>query len=184
MSHLAPRLIGGTMLAALALTACTPPYGDRDRDPAPTPEESVSPSEDPSPAGTPESAGGEVGLGETTRGVPDGVDEGTAGESSVAGVGWSSDGATLYVTTFGSSSCPLVPTDLTAGGGTITIEVTMTGGAVCTMDFVPSTTAIDAPEGIPTTEAHTVTIDDVGSTELPAAADPIAYAWIAAPTDG
>lgn len=47
------------------------------------------------------------------------------------------------------------------------------------MDYVPATTAIPAPEGVPTTITQTVTIADVGSTDLAPAADPIAYAWIA-----
>ncbi|WP_454296276.1 hypothetical protein [Salana multivorans] len=185
MSHLAPRLIGGALLAALALTACTPPYGDRDPHGTPTPEDSATPSPSPSgdtrPTDSTETDGGDEGLGETTLGTPDGVDPSAGAADAAAGVGWSSDGATLYVTTFGSSSCPNIPSDLTAADGTIEITLTTSGGAVCTMDYVPATTAIPAPEGVPTTITQTMTIADVGSTDLPPAADPIAYAWIAVP---
>lgn len=185
MSHLAPRLIGGAILAALALTACTPPYGDRDPHGTPSTEDSStaspSPSGDTRPTDSTETNGGSEGLGETTMGTPEGVDGSAGAADAAAGAGWSSDGATLYVTTFGSSSCPRVPAEITAADGTIEIVLVASGGAVCTQDYVPATTAVPAPAGVPTTITQTVTITDIGSTDLPPAADPIAYGWIAAP---
>lgn len=190
-------LLGGAALTALALSACTPPYGDRDvtGTPSPEPEISISPEKPDSsggatrPTDSPDlNGGGEAtddgALGETTIGMPAGVDASAAADASV-GLGWSSDGATLYVTTFGSSSCPRVPSDLTAAAGEMTIDLTTAGGAVCTADYVASTTAIPTPAAVPSDVAYTVTVSDagtdLGTAELAPAADPIAFAWIAAP---
>lgn len=187
MSHPTIRhlsLVGGALLAVVALGACTSPYGERGPGLSPSPSLSASPDDDPSghtrPTDDPTVNGGAtVALGEVTRGVPDGIDE-AGSVDAVGGVGWSSDGATLYVTTFGSSTCPGVASDIVAEDGTLTIEITMTGGAVCTMDYVPTTTAVPAPAGVPTAITQTAVLQDLGSVELAPAADPIAYAWVPA----
>lgn len=187
MSHPAFRrlsLAGGALLAIVALGACTSPSGDRGAGGSPSPSLSASPDEDPSGHTRPTddataNGGSDVALGEVTRGLPPGIDE-TGSVDSVGGVGWSSDGAILYVTTFGSSTCPGVASGLTAADGTLDIEITMTGGAVCTMDYVPTTTAVPAPADAVTTVTQTAVLGDLGSAELAPAADPIAFAWIAA----
>lgn len=173
-------------VAALSLTACTSPQGDAG---APTasasaePTSSATASAEPTGSATAGGSGTADASGITNlpdgvtfvRGLPDGTDQPA---DAVAGVGWSSDGTQLFVTTFGSSTCPLVATGLEADGTGVTVELTQAGGAVCTMDLAPATTTLDAPSGVSTTAETPVTIGELGSASVPAAASPVAMGWI------
>jgi len=82
-------------------------------------------------------------------------------------VGWQSAGR-LYVVTYGSSTCPRVPVDVAvATGNRLTIATKPTSDGPCTMDFGPSTSVIDAPQGLDDTMPVQVTIDGVGLTVPP-----------------
>jgi hypothetical protein len=75
-------------------------------------------------------------------------------------VAWADDGARLAVTTSGSSSCPLGPTDAeVVGSQEVRVHVTFPGRDPCTADIAPRTTEIDAPEGVSADEPLTVVLD-------------------------
>jgi hypothetical protein len=72
------------------------------------------------------------------------------------------DGAHLAVTTSGSSSCPLGPTDAeVVGSREVCVHVTFLfpDRDPCTADIAPTTTEIDVPEGISADEPLTVVLD-------------------------
>lgn len=176
--RLATALLGA---GVLLLAACTSPYpasGSSGGD-GPDPSTSASQDADGGDDGDAGSPGGAVGLGETTTGVPEGAAAPPA--DVVGGAGWSADGQTLYLTTYGSSTCPTVPAavDVTADG--IEVQLVPSGGAVCSADFAPSTTAVPAPSDAAPAAASQITLGELGEGELPAAADPIAYVWLSQP---
>lgn len=174
----APALLGA---GVLLLAACTSPYPSSGAAGTEAPSPSASQDTDTGDSGDAgESGSADVSLGETTVGVPEGAAAPPA--DVVAGAGWSGDGATLYVTTYGSSSCPNVPAAITATADGIEVEIVPSGGAVCTADFAPSTTAVTAPSGADAAAATQITLGDLGEGELPAAADPIAYVWLSQPS--
>jgi hypothetical protein len=75
---------------------------------------------------------------------------------------WADDGAHLAVTTSGSSSCPLGPTDAeVVGAQEVRVHVTFLfpDRDPCTADIAPTTTEIDVPEGISADEPLTVVLD-------------------------
>lgn len=155
-ARLAAALAGP--LLALALAGCAGGAGG-----AATPAPSV-PSETPPPSEGPgDDLGEEAGddpavLGERWADAPapevgpDGTAEPTAG--------WVEPGARLYVTTLGSSSCPLAPTGLapSAADGVLTVELTRVGGPMCTMDFSPTSWTLDLPAGLADASPLTVTL--------------------------
>jgi hypothetical protein len=78
---------------------------------------------------------------------------------------WLQQGAKLAVTTWGSSTCPVVGTDIKvvapAGEGN-TVEIITKDypdDQVCTMDLVPYTTEFWAPTDVSATEVLTVQIE-------------------------
>jgi hypothetical protein len=74
----------------------------------------------------------------------------------------------MYLVTYGSGSCPKLPTSVSASGSnqlTITTEATSAGP--CTMDFGPTTSVVDVPQGIDDTKPVQVTVDGVASTVPP-----------------
>ena len=82
-------------------------------------------------------------------------------------VGWEGPGR-LYVVTYGSSTCPRVPVSVTAAtGNRLAITTKPTSDGPCTMDFGPSTSVIDAPQGLDDTMPVQVTIDGVAVTVPP-----------------
>jgi hypothetical protein len=68
---------------------------------------------------------------------------------------------TLALTTMGSSSCPAVPIKLTVRN-THTVEVTFSSdygsAAACSTDIVPTTSVIDLPDSVRTSESITVQV--------------------------
>lgn len=198
----APRVLTALALTGvLALAACTSPRPDAGEgaDSSASPEESASSSETSSPTDDETSASPDGGDDESAtdgpidpdgdaeitdgglesvRGLPNGVE---APLDTPGGVGWNEAGDALLVVTFGSSSCPLVPEGLTEGDSMVEIPLVASGGAVCTMDYVPTVTTLPAPAGLDPASAVTAQLGDLGQVTVPAAATPPAMGWLPAP---
>ncbi|TGO06518.1 hypothetical protein SERN_0710 [Serinibacter arcticus] len=187
----------------LALAACTPPQGSSSEEsgsvePGPTESSETSGTASPSPSqsestdhgGTtrptdePQTDGEQSGDADTgspfefVRGLPSGVEEAPA--DSAAGVGWNEAGDALYVVTFGSSSCPLVPQTVEQAGGGLEITLAAAGGAVCTMDIVPTYATVAPPSGVASDAPVTAVLGDLGQVTVPPAATPTQIGWLAA----
>ena len=91
-----------------------------------------------------------------------------------AGVGWATDReGELWVLTQGSSTNPLVATEATADGQTVTITLgEARPGEPATSDLVPTTSYIAAPEGVDSNAPVTVVLGDLGTAEILDAANP------------
>ncbi|MEP6650393.1 MAG: hypothetical protein ABJA74_10865 [Lapillicoccus sp.] len=82
-------------------------------------------------------------------------------------VGWGGRGR-MYVVTFGSGTCPKLPTTVTVGDGNrLTITTTSNSKGPCTMDVSPTTSVITVPRGFDDTTPVQVTVDGVPSTVPP-----------------
>ena len=99
------------------------------------------------------------------------VDEGSAEEvpeptGDEPFVQYLQDGGRLAITIWGSSTCPVIPTQLRvtaeAGEGNAVEAVLpqVDDDRPCTMDFVPHTTVFSTPADVTTTEELEVTIGD------------------------
>ena len=96
----------------------------------------------------------------TSREVPvSAVSVSTTGPAAA----WAADGA-LQVVTWGSGSCPNLPTSVKADGANhvrvATEEWRPPGSNGCSADLSPTTSTVAVPEGIDVSSAVTVTIDD------------------------
>lgn len=190
------RGLAAAAILPAVLVACTPPDGNRSTQETATPvptESSTATGDSESESGSAESesteseSGGSDGesgaVGSVTpedtyaQGLPAGVSE--APESATAGASWSEDGSELYVVTFGSSSCPLVAQSVQEStDGALEVTLVETGGAVCTMDYTPTTTTVsDLGEVDPSAE-HEVTLGELGALTLPAASDSVSMTWV------
>ena len=88
----------------------------------------------------------------------------TSGQSIV---GWSGPGL-MYLVTYGSGSCPKLPTSVSAAGSNqLTLTTAPSSDGPCTMDFGPTTSVVDVPPGIDDTKPVEVTVDGVVSTVPP-----------------
>lgn len=89
---------------------------------------------------------------ETVRGVPAGVtltDDEQLGEQPVAV--WADNRETLTVVTWGSSSCPPVPTSLDVESAALmNLRFAPPVAEVCTADFAPTSHVFTTPDGIST----------------------------------
>ena len=114
------------------------------------------------PAPTAGSATGSTPTVSHTKGLPSSVTvTDTSGQSQV---GWFGPGQMCLVT-YGSSTCPRVPTSVTsAAGNRLTITTAPSSDGPCTMDFGPTTSVVDVPQGISDTQPVQVTVDGVAST--------------------
>ncbi|RCK70423.1 hypothetical protein DT076_07205 [Desertihabitans brevis] len=74
-------------------------------------------------------------------------------------VGWVEVGHRFYVTTWGSSSCPMAPTALVTEGRSLHVAMTGTGGPDCTADLTGTSYALDVPPGLRGTESLTVVLE-------------------------
>lgn len=87
---------------------------------------------------------------ETVRGVPSGVtltDAEQTGEQPVAV--WTDNRETLTVVTWGSSSCPPVPTSLELESAMLlNLTFAPPNDEVCTADFAPTSHVFNTPDGI------------------------------------
>lgn len=198
----APHVLRAAALAGvLALAACTPPQGSSSEEsgseepgptessetsgtasPSPSQSESTDPGGTTRPTDEPQTDGeqsGDTGSPfEFVRGLPSGVEEAPADRA--AGVGWSEAGDALYVVTFGSSSCPLVPQTVEQAGGGLEITLAAAGGAVCTMDIVPTYATVAPPSGVASDAPVTAILGDLGQVTVPPAATPTQIGWLAA----
>jgi hypothetical protein len=100
-----------------------------------------------------------------TKGLPPTVTPSvTTGQSLL---GWTGRGR-MYLVTYGSGSCPKLPTSVSASGSNqLTITTASTSDGPCTMDFGPTTSVVDVPQGIDDTKPVQVTVDGVASTVPP-----------------
>jgi hypothetical protein len=74
-------------------------------------------------------------------------------------VGWIDAGRRMYVTTWGSSSCPTVPTDLDAqSDSALSLTLKDKVSQSCTEDLVPTTYALDVPVEVSAAPEVQVTI--------------------------
>ncbi|MGG7507170.1 hypothetical protein [Plantibacter sp. YIM 135249] len=70
---------------------------------------------------------------------------------------WTTDGTSIALTTFGSSSCPAAPTKVEVVSATkLSMPLKATGGEVCTADFAPHTYEIPKPDGIDASKSITI----------------------------
>lgn len=177
-------LAASAVFAVVALAACTPPQGESvggASSPTATVTADATATAEATVTATP-TGSAIVGIPEGVEyavGLPTGVTDPPA--EAVAGAGWSTDGSQLYVTVFGSSSCPTVATGFEATGSTVTVELAEASGVVCTADFVPTTTTLNAPGLDLDGTAVDVAIGDLGTAAVPAAADPISFGWVLQP---
>jgi hypothetical protein len=77
-------------------------------------------------------------------------------------VAWADDGRSLAVTTYGSSSCPVGPTDIeVVGAQEVRVELAFLfpDRDPCTADMAMNTYEVDAPGGISADEPLTVLLD-------------------------
>ena len=146
------RTIRGTALTILlgaALAGCAGSSGS-------TQTADVTPTPTPSPSPT-ATADAVPSVAETTfPGAPEGVDEGET--AVVAG----DDARHLQVVTYGSSTCPVLPTDVTWDAAAGTLAITLTGPDatdVCTMDLAPTTSVVALPDDAPDAAGLTVEVD-------------------------
>jgi len=193
------------LTGVLALAACTPPQGSASEDsssedasptgssessdtasPSPSQSTSTDPGATTRPTDEPQTDGGSTDESETgspfpfVRGLPSGVEEAPA--DTAAGVGWNEAGDELLVVTFGSSSCPLVPQSVEQSNGGLEITLAPAGGAVCTMDMVPTYATVPPPSGVASDAPVTAVLGDLGQVTVPPAATPAEIGWLAAET--
>jgi len=148
------RTIRGTALTILlgaALAGCAGSSGS-------TPTTDTTPTPTPTPTPSPSTTSDAVpSVAETSfPGAPDGVTEGET--AVVAG----DDARHLQVVTYGSSTCPVLPTDVTWDAAAQTVAITLTGPSgddVCTMDFVPTTSVVALPDDAPDAAGLTVEVE-------------------------
>ena len=141
----APTILLAALLAGCAGTGGSTGSTDPDEG-TPTPSPTTSASADAMPS-----------VAETTfPGAPEGVGEGET--AVVAG----DDARHLQVVTYGSSTCPVLPTDVTWDAAAGTLALTLTGPDatdVCTMDLAPTTSVVALPDDAPDAAGLTVEVD-------------------------
>ncbi|MHA7283909.1 hypothetical protein [Arthrobacter sp. TMS2-4] len=73
-------------------------------------------------------------------------------------VEWVERGQRFYITTYGSSSCPLAPISLDDATNGLMVEMAPIGGPACTADLGLSSYALDVPESKRGSTNFTVTL--------------------------
>ena len=165
MSHMAPhadvrRLLFASVavVSALLLSGCAPGSGPVENFPGlPVLDEEAEAAGDAEDT----EEGGET-EDEAEEGSAEEVPEPTCDEPYVQ---YLEDGGRLAITIWGSSTCPIVLTDLRvtaeAGeGNAVEAVLPEPEDGPCTMDFVPHTTVFSTPADVTTTEPLEVTIGD------------------------
>ncbi|MFD6178189.1 MULTISPECIES: hypothetical protein [unclassified Isoptericola] len=184
MTTLAHRAARGILLAgaagalALLVTACASGdgAGGEATSASPSSPESATESSPASPEPTsPEPSGtatsepatpAELAPGEHTRGLPEGA-EGTM--DSPAGAAWSPTPGVLLVVTYGSSTCPLLAEaegTWDSSGGTAVVTFEKLPDGPCTMDYMPTTSAVALPAGADEGAPVAVRLGDRGTVEV------------------
>ena len=169
--------------------------GESDMSPSPSDGASAEPTDGAEkPGKLPQAAEMEVAAGNQGRGLPPGL---TGSTESTAGVAWSPEPGLLFVVTNGSSSCPTFAEpaatigaggpasgksgDVAAADGVLTVAFVPPNDGICTMDFVPTTTVVEAPAEADNGQPVPVMLGDKGKVELePRDADgePGPVAWL------
>lgn len=110
---------------------------------------------------------------ETFAGLPDEHDVAGASEELPEGpqAAWVQDGGRLAITLWGSSTCPVVGTDIHVvkpafEGNTVKVDLAPPSDGICTMDLAPHTTVFWTPVKVTTTEPLTIEVGDK-TIELP-----------------
>ncbi|MFI5428539.1 hypothetical protein [Aeromicrobium sp. UC242_57] len=81
--------------------------------------------------------------------------------------------------TYGSSTNPLVATDVSGDGQTVTVTLAQRD-APATMDLVPTTSTVALPAGVDVEETVTVVLGELGSVELGGKTAPAGVVWLPA----
>ncbi|RPF23120.1 hypothetical protein [Myceligenerans xiligouense] len=119
-------------------------------------------------------------AGATGTGLPEGVEGST---SSPAGAAWSPEPGLIYVVTNDSSSCPIIAEPTAAEeDGEIAVGLLPRRDGMCTMDWVPTTSVVQVPDGVEDGSAVAVRLGDKGTLDLPARetdGEPGPIAWVA-----
>ncbi|WP_286928948.1 MULTISPECIES: hypothetical protein [Aeromicrobium] len=108
-----------------------------------------------------------------SRGVPAGVEETL---DSPAGVAVGEEGQ-IHVITYGSSTNPAVVNQVSAEGQKVVVQVSPEEGRPATMDYVPTTSTFELPEGVDTDEPVTFVLGAFGTVVLDAI-EPGQQAWV------
>lgn len=186
--------------AALALSGCAQSdvggsgSGGSTASASPSPDGGSTASSSPSASaeqdGMPQAADMEIVAGSSGRGLPPGL-EGSV--DSTAGVAWAPVAGLLYVVTNGSSSCPTLAepaatmgaggkgANVSAADAVLTVTLLPASDEICTMDFVPTTTVVEAPAEADTGRPVPVMLGDKGKVELQprsAEGEPGPVAWL------
>jgi hypothetical protein len=179
--------VGGSQTGGSTQNTSSPEESDMT---SPSPSASDGESEGAEDGKLPEAAEMEIAAGNSGRGLPPGLEGST---DSTVGVAWAPESGLLYVVTNGSSSCPTFAepqATIGAGGksagvaaadGVLTVTLVPAEDGICTMDFVPTTTVVEAPAEADTGRPVPVQLDDKGRVELqPRSADgePGPVAWL------
>lgn len=102
------------------------------------------------------------------KGVPKGgLPPACDGPSTQTCVGWADDHS-IYVVTWGSGSCPLIPTTVDAEGNQEVVIRTVDhdffkGDNACTADLAPTTSVVRLPVTIDSSKSLIVHVDDASS---------------------
>lgn len=143
-----------TLALAALLAGCAGSAEPGGGDPMDEPT-SPAATEPTSPAATSDAV---PSVAETTfPGAPEGV----TGEDVTVVAG--DDARHVQVVTYGSSTCPVVPTDVAWDADAAVLRVTLSDGeaydGACTMDLVPSTSVVALPDEAPDAVGLTVDVD-------------------------
>lgn len=113
------------------------------------------------PSDAPDAGTAPTGSSSPSVPVGDGADDGAAeGGPSVA---WLEEGTSFSLTLFGSSTCPpAVESVEAAGADAVTVRLAPADPGMCTMDYVPSVTEHELPDGV---DGRPVTVDVVPAEE-------------------
>ena len=151
MRRPAPALCATPVIVAVALSGCT------------TSSSSGVPTVPAAPApGSAQTSQASAPLPSVTHtaGLPPHATPNAAFEAYAL---WADPGR-MYVVTFGSSTCPKVPTGATVGAGNRLTDATKpTSDGPCTMDISPTTSLFDVPAALDDTKTVEVSIDGVMS---------------------
>ncbi|MFE5671045.1 hypothetical protein ACFQ58_05475 [Agromyces sp. NPDC056523] len=151
-------LASAAVVSALLLAGCAPGSGPVEDFPGlpviDEEEEAAGDAEDTEQGGETET--------ETEEGSAEEVPEPSGDEPFVQ---YLQDGGRLAITIWGSSTCPIIPTELRvtaeAGeGNAVEAVLPEAEEGPCTMDFVPHTTVFSTPADVTTTEELEVTVGD------------------------
>ena len=151
-----------SLTLSVGLTACSGGNGSTASPPAAT-AATTPPATTTTPGGGSATLTVPTPVVTYTRGLPGGAAT-SEGKDHVV---WADPGY-LYVVTYGSSTCPKFPSSVekTESGG-IRITTSTDTSRPCTMDFGPTTSTVEVPDGVVDTAPVAVALDGVSST-LPA----------------